>query len=373
MPGDINYFMAKLTAEQMTPNKSNKISLSQLAIELYKTNNPDLSDRIKQSNTESLDSLWQKKGTGSRLVLAEVNEQILKTKEKVSVLGGICSIAKGDEPFLREKKGQWDINDLNNWIKSWYPRLDQVIDCVGVPPKGTGKVLYVCEDSIWGLKLAKWLDIPQEETIALLKKVHEEQGEACILNWFQAQGYRGEVKVVYTSDLEKSLEVGLSSWERIMKTKFRKKDRPGAKVELMYTPFWLDILGETEPAIIYEPVDHIQFDSYRYPETSNWEATNAFGDPNGYCDNLGYLGFFPSWSSEGATRNLSLEKVPNLANWDSFEIATPDLSFYISSLLTEEYIDYQYRETKNAIELRKYIGNVMRKIYSNGGTRNEKS
>ena len=97
----------------------------------------------------------------------------------------------------------------------------------------------VCEDSVWARRIAKWTGFDANEIQAILRSVHSQRGHGKLRNWLNLMGYEGApVQVVYTSDLERELEVGLCILERLLNTRFQSQRRDMAKVALMYTSIW---------------------------------------------------------------------------------------------------------------------------------------
>jgi len=265
------------------------------------------------------------------------------------VLGGICSIATAESESIRKRDMRFSsFGELEKWLTGWYPRLDQVHDAIGVPAGAwqVREVLYVCEDSFFGRRLAKWTGFCEHDLTKLLRCVHDQQGHPVIMKWLRQRGYRGNVRVVYTSDLERELEVGLRVWERMLGFRFQSKQRDRAKVNLMYTGFWLDVLGIAGPALVFEPGTHgIETDFF--PELKPWLAQNSYG--YGANRDITTLGYRPFWSALGMTRELSLRSVPNRLNWSIFRISDGDHEWYAKNF------GYRFGLPKQEIERRVHL------------------
>ncbi len=249
---------------------------------------------------------------------------------KTTILGGICSIYTGDMERIRKKdlvfKNETDFHD---WMLCWYPRIDQIHNTIGIPPKNCSEIMYVCEDSLFGRKLAKHTGLDETTLALIIKNLHEKQGHRVLCNWLESFGYKGKISVVYTSDIEKEMEIGLRFWERSLGFTFPARERDGAKVKMMYTGIWLDILGIKESAIIYEPADHMYLENYYC--LKNWFRENNYG--KGMNRNVGIAGFLPFWLSAGLSRTLEHNEINNFGKNLSQEIENKDLAWYVTNLL----------------------------------------
>jgi hypothetical protein len=271
------------------------------------------------------------------------------------VLGGICSISTAESEAIRKKEIAFvGLRGFGDWFAGWYPRIDQVHSTVGVPPRqwGTQEIIYVCEDSFFGRRLAKWTGLEAIELSATLKEAHENQGHKVVERFLRQRGYRGSVRVVYTSDLERELETALRIWERMLGFRFRSKYRDRAKVNLMYTGFWLDVLGITGPALVFEPGTHgIETDSF--PELKPWIAQNLYGE--GVNRDITVLGYRPFWSALGMTREFPLESVPNRTNWREFVVNESDAPWYAGN--------FGYREGLSLAEIQRRVRLDLETLY----------
>ena len=229
-------------------------------------------------------------------------------------LGGICSLFTGDGETLRRGERTFaNVEEFGRWMGSWYPRLDQIHDCMAVPPRACRRAIYVVEDSIWGRRVAGWTGLPIDEISQILKTVHQTVGEKAIRGWLHAYGYNGPVEVVYTSEIEKELDLALRIWERQLGKSFRPSKRDWAKVELMSTPLWLDVLG-VEQGIVAEPAHHGT--AVHLPQVASTDKNNPF--------RFLQIGYLPFWGDKGATRHLPVDMVTHRGNWRNFTVQEGD-------------------------------------------------
>ena len=223
-------------------------------------------------------------------------------QNRATWLGGMCSLYSADWEAIRA--GTFiptSIPAFHFWIRGWYPRVDQVHDCVGIPHKSCRRVMYVVEDSFFARRVAAKTGLPEDELTAVFNEIHRESGEGCVVRWLQNFGYHGEVTAIYTSEMENELDLALRIWERNTGKRIKPTLRDWAKVELMYMSVWLDVLG-IRSGIIAEPIDNFQRTlSVLWPDT-------------GLCQ----IGYLPFWSARGRTRNLPLTEVVHRGNWQTF-------------------------------------------------------
>jgi hypothetical protein len=306
----------------------------------------------------SLPNSWQK-GSGSKLVSWEISPdwQI----DTVTAIGGMCSIFSGDEAEIRAKNFR-NIAEFREWIRTWYPRIDQVHDAVGVPPKGTKQVLYVCEDSLFGRKVARWSGLDPIAVGEEIREIHEERGRVIIQRWLEQGGYKGQVKVVYTSDVEPALDVGLRYWERLSGICFQAKERDRAKVQLMYTPFWADILGLQEPIVIYEPILHhgVAWDWKK--EVREWEIRNPYARA-GFCEQMGFAGYMPFTTAAGVSRTLPMSQVPHFGNYRDFQIQAADTWWYGLNFFPSNVMNRSTQNLLSPEETQKRVAWDLRAIF----------
>jgi len=145
----------------------------------------------------------------------------------------------------------------------------------------------------------------------------------------KCMGYRGEISAVYTSDLEAEMNVALRIWERILGFTFRTCDRDYAKVELMYTGFWLDILDIKSSALIYEAAAKMILKGWL--RLDEWFKIHKFG--TGVNQNLGIIGYLPFLTSVGDSSLLTFDQVPNFKNFRTYQIPRDEALWYTANLL----------------------------------------
>lgn len=288
----------ELTNGSSIERSGNKKLLRDLVIQQLQTQNYQF-ELLSQMTPQDL-SEDSRFGPQRSKILAGKIEQGFKP-EDTTWLGGICSLFTADGERIRKKETTFtNESAFDAWLRSWYPRLDQVHDTVGVPPASAKGVVYVVEDSIFGRRVANWTGLNADDLSKIFKNVHEEHGGPAIEKWLRNYGYQGSVNCVYTSELEKDLDLSLRIWERSLGKPFSPNKRDWAKVEMMYTPLWPSILGLSK-AIIAEPCHH----GTKLPSAT-------FG--NG----LSQVGFLPYWGETGTTRNLPYTEVPNIGNVANF-------------------------------------------------------
>jgi len=316
--------------------------------------------KIESIFPAELPGRWAEKGSGSTALSWEIPAGL--NMAQTTVLGGICSIFTGDEAELRGCRFQ-SAAEFEKWLRSWYPRIDQVHDCVGIPPCGAAQILYVCEDSLFARKLARWTKLPAEELAQILRQVHDDQGRPVIANWLAAGGFRGQVKVVYSSDLEQKLEVALRGWERTLGWSFRSSERDRAKVQLMYTPFWLDVLLLDSPALIFEPISHHGLDWDWDSRLRRWEEANPYGRP-GISEKLGVIGFMPFATSDGISRLLPREQVPNRGNWQDFRIPEGESWWYALNFFPADTLRRRNEQLLSPEEVQKRVNCDLQTVFT---------
>jgi hypothetical protein len=231
------------------------------------------------------------------------------------ILGGICSLFPGDYSTVRKIR---DIEEFDNWLKSWYPRIDQIHDSVALISPRVKSVTYVVEDSIFSRRISKWTGINAVELAKSLKQIHENRGKKILRNWFRNFGYKGPVNVVYTSEIEEQLDYGVLYLADLAGIKpFKNSGIDIAKVKLMYTGFWARVvLGIKDPVIISEPAPHWWLEDCFDLEL--FFKQNPYGVNYGVNRNLYYVGFLPFWSDTGFSRFCSFDQVPNFSNFESW-------------------------------------------------------
>ena len=255
---------------------------------------------------------------------------------KTTILGGMCLVNTVEMKDIYNRKITFDSEiGFENWYGSWYPRIDQIHDAVGVPPKLCQKIIYVSEDSFFAERLASYTGLDRSKIQTILRRVHENQGHPVLVKYLRSLGYTKEVNCIFTSDIEAKLETALRMWERILNHTFRTCDRDFAKVELMYTGFWLDVLGIKDSAVIYEPVSKMVLRGW--VKLDPWFKKYPYG--NEINRNLGIIGYIPFLTTKGDGSKLSIDNIPHFGNHQTFVIADEDIPWYVANLLfTKEQV-----------------------------------
>ena len=245
-------------------------------------------------------------------------------------LGGMCLLTTIDMKAIFRQQIKFDsVKAFEKWFRGWYPRIDQVHDTVGVPPVFCRKILYVIEDSFFAGRLSSYTGLDRKSIQSVLKKVHQEQGHTVLCNYLRCLGYKGDVAVIYTSDIDRELSVALKIWERQLGFSFRTCDRDFAKVELMYTGFWLDILDISSSGIIHEAASKMIMKGWLRLES--WVHTQKYG--TGANRNLAIACYLPFLTSKGDCGFLSFDEVPNYGNFATFKIPENEIHWYTANLL----------------------------------------
>lgn len=246
------------------------------------------------------------------------------------ILGGTCLLSRTDMKKIARKEIIFEsLLHFETWFRSWYPRIDQIHDTVGIPPRSCKKIVYVVEDSFFSERLSNQTGFKRESIEKILRETHSSQGELVLRNWLQCFGYKGNLEVVYTSQIDRDLNLSLKIWERLLGFQFRSCDNEFAKVEMMYTGFWLDILGITTSGVIYEPGS--KFISKGWIHTEDWLRSNQYG--YGVNKNLGIAGYLPFISSGKELGSISYDTVPNRLNYKNYIINEEDLLWYVVNFL----------------------------------------
>lgn len=247
-----------------------------------------------------------------------------------AVLGGMCLLTTIDMKRMSRKEVTFNSStQFGEWFKSWYPRIDQIHDAVGTPPNFIKKVYYVSEDSFFADRISSYTGLKKGDVQSILHATHEQQGHPTLKRYLKNQGYKGDIEVIYTSEIEKELDVALRIWERMLGTTFRGGDRNFAKVELMYTGFWLDILNLQNSGIIFEAADKMVLKGWLKIE--DWFKNQPYG--KGINKNLGIAGYLPFMTTKGDSSILSYTEVPNFNNYKDYKISDQDMPWYIANML----------------------------------------
>lgn len=251
-----------------------------------------------------------------------------------TLLGGMCLLNTVEMKKIYNKEISFKtISDFSKWFRSWYPRLDQLHDAVGIPPKFCRNIIYTSENSFFANRLSQYTGLNKSEIELVLTEVHQNQGHPILKKYLENYGYRGNLNVIYTSQVEKEMQLSLKIWERLLNNHFRHSDSDFAKVELMYTGFWLDII-EKKSGIIYEPANKMILKGWL--KLDDWFLQQQYG--TNINRNLGITGYLPFITSQGDGSNLSLESVPNFGNYKSFQISEGDHEWYAVNMLFSKKI-----------------------------------
>jgi hypothetical protein len=246
-----------------------------------------------------------------------------------TILGGMCLINTVEMKNIFSKNIKFkSIDEFASWFSAWYPRLDQLHDAVGIPPKFCRNVVYTSEDSFFANRLSSYTGLEKEAIQKVLKEVHRHQGHIILKKYLENYGYKGDLTVVYTSEIETELKLSLKIWERLINSRFRSSDRDFAKVELMYTGLWLDILG-INSATIYEPASKMILKGWL--KLQNWVTEQAYGTNLNH--NLGIVGYLPFLTNQGDGSVLPYDVVPNYHNFHNYHIAPENYPWYAVNLL----------------------------------------
>ena len=266
---------------------------------------------------------WFKTPTG-RYITSLETPKLFEDRE-TTVLGGICSLFTAD--WERMRGGEVRFRDPYNfaaWLSSWYPRLDQVYGCVGIPPSGIQRIIYVVEDSFFAERLCSLYPGWDAADVSIIfREAHERQGRKAVLRWLREGGYQGEVTAVYTSDLGRELEIARRCFELSIGAalgsphfRFPEPQRVQSAVKTMYTPFWSAVLGVSGPAFVYEPQSH-GLASGDIKGLGEWSERHPYGDARGLCAFFGRIGFREfELRGEGPTRTArSCDRMLNRGNY----------------------------------------------------------
>lgn len=246
-----------------------------------------------------------------------------------TILGGMCLLNTVEMKKIYNKEITFkNVYDFSKWFSSWYPRLDQLHDAVGIPPKFCRNVVYTSENSFFANRLSQYTGLNKGEIESVLTEIHENQGHPILKRYLENFGYNGDLNVVYTSQVERELQLSLKIWERLLNNHFRHSDLDFAKVELMYTGFWLDIINK-KSAIIYEPANKMILKGWL--KLQDWSTQQEYG--TNINRNLGIVGYLPFLTNQGDGSNLPFENVPNLGNFESFQISEDNYEWYAVNML----------------------------------------
>lgn len=292
----------------------------------------DKLNRVQEPN-ETTPDFWKTSSTNKLLTLRFPQELGIDSPlnaAHTTVLGGMCLLTTIDMKKMSKKEMTFDnVSQFKDWFQSWYPRIDQIHDTVGTPPNICKKVVYVSEDSFFADRISNYTGLDKNDVQSVLRDTHETQGHTTLKRYLKNQGFKGEVEVVYTSDIDRELDVALKIWERTLGTHFRGGDRNFAKVELMYTGFWLDILNLQNPSVIFEAANKFILKGWLGLE--DWFKNQKYG--TGVNKNLGIAGYLPFMTTKGDSSVLSYSEVPNFNNYKNHTIPDEDMPWYIANML----------------------------------------
>lgn len=302
------------------------------------------------------ESRWYDRGRGNIIVSAELPEKF--NTDRAVVLGGICSLFPGDvRELIRHRSELSDFAALEGWLRSWYPRFDQVRDTVGTPPAATKRVVYVVEDSLWARRIASVVDLPPSDIQPLLKELHVSRGAPAIERWLREGGFKGTIEPVYTSTLERELEIALKVFERMTGVDCR-DNRDRAKIQLMYTGIWPSILGISGQAVIFEPADH-GFESTAF---KTFGAAAPYGKPGPNLD-LGFIRTMPAASADGPARDLPAQAVPNFGTWSEFRVTEREAFWTALNLWPRDTLNREVARRFDATEVGRRMRMDLEKIF----------
>lgn len=302
---------------------------------------------------------WENPMTGKVLVRKLLSGIDSKQHEqsfdpnRTTILGGMCLVNTLEMKLIYNREIVFGSSfEFEEWYANWYPRIDQVHDAVGIPPRTCKKIIYVSEDSFFAKRLASYTGLDRTEIQDILHRVHEKQGHPVLERYLKALGYTGDLVCVYTSDIEKELEIALRMWERILGHTFRTCDRDFAKVELMYTGFWLDILGIKGSAVIYEAASKLVLRGW--VKLDPWFEKYPYGSQTNR--DLGIMGYLPFLTTQGDGSKLHFNQVPNFSNHKTFVIAEEEILWYIVNLLFTK--DTVMKHGPQSLEKEKAVGMI---------------
>lgn len=276
---------------------------------------------------------WESPTAGKVLIKRispETNPERYFDPNYTTILGGMCLINTVEMKRIYNREITFANEDeFEKWYTGWYPRIDQIHDAVGIPPRLCKKIVYVAEDSFFAGRLASYTGLNRIKIGVILRRAHEMQGHPVLSRYLKTLGYSGELTCVFTSNIEDRLEIALKMWERTLNITFRTCDRDFAKVEFMYTGFWLDLLGINNVGVIYEAASKMKLRGW--VRLDPWFQKNPYG--SALNKNLGAIGYVPFLTTAGDGSKLAYDQVPNFSNHQSFEIANVDMPWYIVNLL----------------------------------------
>jgi hypothetical protein len=311
---------------------------------------------LSEKGTLPLESRWYAKGRGNVIISAEIPREF--NTDKAVVLGGVCSLFPGDvRELIVNRRELGTPGTLEGWLRSWYPRFDQVRDTVGTPPAAAKRVVYVVEDSLWARRIGSIVDLPPSDIAPLLKDLHTSRGAPAIERWLREGGFKGTIEVVYTSTLDRELEIGLKAFECFTGADCR-DNRDRAKIQLMYTGLWPRLLGISGQAVVFEPADH-GFESSAFKEFGKGAP---YGKP-GANSEIGFIRTMPAASADGPSRDLPAALVPNLGNWESFRVSNREAFWTALNLWPRDTLNRPVERRFDAAEIERRMRMDLAKIF----------
>jgi hypothetical protein len=311
---------------------------------------------LPEKGTLPLESRWYDKGRGNVIISAEIPREF--NTDKAVVLGGVCSLFPGDvRELIVNRRELGTPGALEGWLRSWYPRFDQVRDTVGTPPAAAKRVVYVVEDSLWARRIGSIVDLPPSDIAPLLKDLHTSRGAPAIERWLREGGFKGTIEVVYTSILDRELEIGLKAFECFTGADCR-DNRDRAKIQLMYTGLWPRLLGISGQAVVFEPADH-GFESSAFKEFGKGAP---YGKP-GANSEIGFIRTMPAASADGPSRDLPAALVPNLGNWESFRVSNREAFWTALNLWPRDTLNRPVERRFDAAEIERRMRMDLAKIF----------
>ncbi len=238
---------------------------------------------------------------------------------KITIVGGICLLTTADMKSIYQKQEGYrfsSIYDFKVWYSSWYPRIDQLHDSVGFI-NNIKEIVYIAEDIFFAKRIASYTGLDVKDISEVFREVHLSQGHPTLCRYLYNYGYRGKVRCVFISEIESELNIAFKAWSRFLNIQVKESDVDFTKVEIMYTNLWLDVLGISDFGLIYEPSTKLEIRPWL--DTSKELYKNNIG--NGFNKNLAVLSYIPFLISKGGMSNLSFNEVPNMGNFEKFDVS----------------------------------------------------
>lgn len=280
----------------------------------------------------------------------------------ITILGGICLLTTADMKSIYNKAPGYtfsSINEFRKWYSSWYPRLDQLHDSVGMF-NNVKEIVYIVEDIFFAKRIALYTGLDVEDVASVFRDIHLSQGHKAMSSYLKNYGYRGKIRCVFISDVELKLDIAFRAWSRFLNVQIKEKDVDYSKVEIMYTNLWMDVLGVSGMGLIYEPSTKMVIRPWL--KNSITLLQNNIG--KGFNETLGALSYVPFLTSQGGMSNLLFSDVPNKGNFSNFDL-TEDLHWYAMNVLfMKGKLRDQGLEPFSDQELENNIKEELIKIYS---------